>query len=252
MIDCHCHLSYPGLDEIKEKVIEEARKEMNAIITCGYPKDWEKNLELKRKHEGFVFLTLGLHPIDIVKMTDDEIENYFETIRLHADEIVGVGEIGLDKHWYPDEKINERFRKIFVKFLDLAKELDLPVILHLRKAEEEGFEIVTENKMKRVNFHCYAGSMTLAKKIIASGYHISLATNINNSKNSKDIARKLPIEKLLTETDSPFLSQEKGKPNMPQNVRIVLEAIARERKINFEEVDKITTENAIKFFKLSI
>ena len=252
MIDCHCHLAYPGLDEIKEKIIEEAKKEMNAIVTCGYPKDWKKNLELKRKHEGFIFLTLGLHPIDIVKMTDKEVEEYLEIVRSHADEIVGIGEIGLDKHWFPDEKLNERFRKVFVKFLDLAKELGLPAILHLRKAEEEGYQIVTENKMKQVNFHCYAGNMTLAKEIVSSGYYISLATNVNNSKNSKDIAKKLPIENLLTETDSPFLSQEKGKPNVPQNVRIVLEAIARERKISFEEADKQTTESAIKFFKLSV
>lgn len=252
MIDCHCHLVYPGLDEIKEKVIENAKKAMTAIITCGYPKDWQKNLELVKKHEGFIFLTLGLHPIDIVKMSDEEVDKYLGVIRSHASEIVGIGEVGLDRHWYPEEKLNERFRKIFVKCLDLAKEVDLPVILHLRKAEEDGYRIVKENKMKKVNFHCYAGNITLAKKIIESGYYISLATNVNRSKNSKTIARKFPLNKLLTETDSPFLSQEKDKPNVPQNVRLVVEVIARERKISFEEVDKQMTKNAIRFFNLNI
>jgi len=252
MIDCHCHLAYEGLREISEKVVEDARKTMKAIINCGYPKDCEKALEISKKNEGFVFLELGLHPIDIIKMTDEEIKKYLGYIRDHASDIVAVGEIGLDRHWYPDEKDNERFKAVFVKCLELAEELRLPTVLHTRKAEDECFEIVTEMKFKRVNFHFFSGSLTLAKKIIDCGYYISLTNTLENSKNSRKIAQKFPLDKLLTETDSPFLSPNPPQPNVPQNVKIVLEKISEYRKIPIEEVDKITTENAVKFFGLPL
>lgn len=251
MIDCHCHLKYPG-EEIESRILDEAKKEMTAIVACGYPRDWQKTLEICRKNEGFIFLSLGLHPIDIEKMTDDEIEKYFDIIKNHGKEIVAIGEIGLDYHWYKDEKLNERFREVFIRCLELSKELKLPAVLHLRKAEEEGFKIITEQGIENADFHCYSGNITLAKQIIENGYYISLATNINNSKNSETIAKKFPLEKLLTETDSPFLSPVKDKPNVPQNVKLVIEKIAELRKMSFEEVDKITTENAKRFFNIHI
>jgi len=252
MIDIHCHLTYPGLIEIKEKVIEEAKSEMKAIITCGYPKDCLEALELSKKYSGFVYLTLGLHPIDIIKMSDEEVNKYLDFIREHADDILAVGEIGLDKHWFKDKKENERFEKVFIQCLELSKELDLPAILHLRKTEEDGFKIVLENKIEKAVFHCYGGNITLGKQIIEKNYFISLATNINNSKNSKDIARKFPLKQLLTETDSPFLSPVAGKPNVPQNVKMVIEKIAEERQMSFDEVDRITTENAINLFRINL
>jgi TatD DNase family protein len=251
MIDCHCHLAYTGLYEIHDQVIEQAKKTMTAIINCGYPRDYEKAVEISKKHKGFVFLELGLHPIDIVKMTDEEVKKYLQAIREHANDIVAVGEIGLDRHWYPDEKDNIRFREVFVKCLELAEELKLPAVLHTRKAEEECFKIVDEMKFKRVNFHFYSGSLTLAKQIIERGHYISLTNTLANSKNSRKIAQKFPIEKLLTETDSPFLSPDPLKPNTPLNVSIILEAMAELRKMSVQEVDEITTENAKKFFNLT-
>jgi TatD DNase family protein len=249
MIDIHCHLTHPGLDEIKEKVIEDARKVMDCIITCAYPKDVKKALELSKKHKDFVYLTLGLHPIDISKMNDKEIENYLEFIRDHADDIVGIGEIGLDEHWFPNG--GERYRKVFVKCLELAKELDLPVILHLRKAEQEGFDIVTENKMKNVVFHSYAGNLTLAKRIMEEfdGYYISIGTNLMRSKNTKKIAKNYPLDRLLTETDAPFLSPYPDiKINLPQNVKFTLEKMSELRKKPMGEIDKVIMDNCRKIF----
>ncbi len=250
MIDVHCHLAYPGLVEIGEKVVEEAKKSMTALITCGYPRDYKESLELAKKYPKFVFLSLGLHPIDIAKMSDKEVDEYLGFVRAHKEDIVAIGEIGLDRHWFKDEKEQKRFKEVFVRCLELAKELDLPVLLHTRKAEQECFEIVKNLGMEKVVFHCYGGNLTLAKQIIDAGYFISLTTNINNSSNAKDIAKKFPLERLMTETDSPFLSPEKEKPNVPMNVKIVVEKIAGLRKMSFEDVDKQTTENAVKFFGL--
>ena len=251
MIDVHCHMVYEGLDEIKEKVLEEAKKKMDAVVTCGYPKDWEKNLELTKKFPGFVFLTIGLHPIDIKEMTDKQVQDYFDVIRSHAEEIVAVGEIGLEKKWFKEESDLIRFKEVFIQGLELAKEIDKPVVLHLRKAEQEGFDTVVEQKMKDVIFHYYSGNVTLARQIVEKGYYISIPTMIDRSSNLKDIAKKFPLENLLTETDSPFSSPIPNQTNVPQNVEHTIKKIAELRNTSFEEVDKRTTENAKRIYRLN-
>ncbi len=252
MIDTHCHLLYKGLKEKHEQVIEQAKQSMTAIINCGYPKDAKDGLELKKKYEGFIYLTLGLHPIDIVEMTDEEIEKYIQFVREHKDDIVAIGEIGLDRQWYPEEEKQPRLRRVFQQMLDLAKELKLPVILHTRKAEQECFDIASKNGLKNVVFHCYSGNLTLAKQIIDQGYYISVGTNLLNSKNTKKIAKNYPLEQLLTETDSPFLSPYPGQQNVPQNVKFVLEEMSKLRGISAEEIDNVIEGNCRRLFKIQI
>jgi TatD DNase family protein len=251
MIDIHCHLAYEGLVEIVDDVVKQCMQVgMDGIITCAYPKDLQKNVEIVKKYPEFVHLSVGLHPIDIKDMTQQQIDTHWDFIREHADEVVYVGEIGLEKHWFNDEKLLQRFKEIFIQGLDLAKELNKPVVLHLRKAEQEGFDTVVAENMKEVVFHYYSGNMTLAKQIIEKNYFISIPATINNRSTLQDIAKKLPIEKLLTETDSPFSSPIPGAVNVPQNVRLTIEKIAELRKITFEEADKQTTENAKRVFHL--
>ncbi len=250
MIDIHCHLTYKGLDKIKEKVIEEARKTMDAIITCGYPEDAKKTLELLEKHKDFIFLTLGLHPIQIVEMSDKEIEQYKEFVIQNKKKIVAVGEIGLDYHWIKEKNKKDRVKRVFIEFLDLAKEFKLPVVLHSRKAEQDVFKILTGNDMKQAVFHCYAGNLTLAKEIIEEGYYISVGTNLMRSKNTKKIAKRFPLDRLFTETDAPFLSPYPGEVNVPQNVQFVLEKMSELRKMPVEEIDKVIMKNAKELFKI--
>jgi len=250
MIDTHCHLLHKGLLEKHEQVIEQAKQSMTAIINCGYPGDAEKSIGLTKKYEGFIYLTLGLHPIDIVKMTDKEIDDYIQFVRAHKDDILAIGEIGLDYHWYPEPEKQPRLEKVFQQMLNLAKEINLPIILHTRKAEQECFDIVVENGLKDVVFHCYAGNLTLAKEIIDHGYYISVGTNLLRSKNTKKIAGKYPLKQLLTETDAPFLSPYPGKENVPQNVKFVLEEISKLRGISVEEIDKVIEENCRRLFRI--
>jgi TatD DNase family protein len=251
MIDIHCHLAYPGLDEIKEEVVRQSiGAGMKGIITCGYPKDLQKNYELVKKYPGFLYLAVGLHPIEIKDMTQKEIDAYWDWTREHVDEIVAVGEIGLEKKEFSDEKLLAKFKEVFIQGLDLAKELKKPAVLHLRKAEKEGFDTVVEQGMKDVVFHYYSGNMTLAKQIIEKGFYISIPTTINRSANLKDIGKKFPLEMLLTETDAPFSSPFPNQPNVPMNVRLTIEKIAELRKTSFDEVDKQTTENAERVFNL--
>lgn len=251
MIDVHCHLTFSGLDEIKDKVINESKKSMHAIITCGLSRDLEKALELSKKYSGFVYVSLGIHPEDIINMPDKDVEKDLKFIRSHADDIVAVGEIGLDYAWVQDFKQNERCKEVFIKCLDMAKETGLPVILHSRRAEEDVFQILKENDVEHAVFHHYSGNMTLAKQIIESGYYISIPAIIKTSKNLKKIAKSFPLDRLMTETDSPFNSPTDEKTNYPYNVKLTLTEIAKLRSESLEIVDKLTTENAIKFFNLA-
>lgn len=250
MIDVHCHLTYPGLDEIKEKVIEEAKDIMDVIVTCGYPEDKEKALQIYEQNKGFIYLTLGLHPADIIKMSDKQIENYKQFIIDNKEKIIAVGEIGLDYHWIKEESKNKRIKKVFIEFLELSKELKLPVILHLRKAEQDGFEIMTSNDMDKVIFHQYSGNLTLAKEIIQEGYYIGLGTLLMRSKNTKKIAKKFPLNRLFTETDSPFNSPYPDTQNVPQNVKFTLEKMSELRNQPIEEIDRVIMDNAKKFFNI--
>jgi len=263
MIDTHCHLVYENTDP--EPAIARAREAgLNAIITCGYPRDYEKNIEIASMHKGFVFLTLGLHPVDNKDMSDEEVDRYLDFPRSQTASISHSGEIGLDYHWLPTRKDglvqskqaikpsseNERFKAAFSKCLELAKRLGKPVVLHTRKAEQDCFDMVVSHNIKHAVFHCYAGSMTLARQIIDNGFMISLSTNMDRSKNTRKIAKSFPLEQLLTETDSPFLSPIPGKKNEPANVRMVVERIAELRGMDVREVDRQTTENAAKFFNM--
>ncbi|MFH8092971.1 MAG: TatD family hydrolase [Candidatus Aenigmatarchaeota archaeon] len=250
MIDTHCHLTYKGLKESCQQILEDARREMKAIITCGLPEDADDALALSEQYPGFVYVSLGIHPTDIVEMSDDEIEKYSKFMEKNKRKIIAIGEIGLDYHWITDEKQKERTKEIFLFFLNMAKELDKPIILHSRKAEEEVLKLIIQEDVKIATFHSYTGNITLARKIIEEGFFISLNTNLPNSKNARKIAKSLPLEQLLTETDAPFLSPYPGKPNVPQNVKLIVENIAKLRQMSIEEVKEILSENCESFFNV--
>ena len=268
MIDVHCHLTYKGLRERVDRVIEEAKGVLKGIVTCGFPFEASEgeegaceegfpsavsSLKLAERYKGFVFVTLGLHPVQAVRMRRTEVEDYMEFIKRNSDKIVGIGEIGLDRHWIRNDRDYSWSREVFLQLLDLAEELRMPVVLHLRKAEEEGYKLVSRrSNLSNVLFHSFAGKMSVAKEVIESGYYLSLNTRIATIKNAKKLARRAPLELLLTETDAPFLSPTADPINRPINVRVVVEEIARLRKLSFEEVAAATTRNAINFFDLKL
>jgi len=254
MIDTHCHLVYENADP--EPAIARARAAgLKAIVTCGYPRDYGNNLGVFERHSGFVFLTLGLHPIDIKDMTADEVDKYLDNVRMLKDRILAVGEIGLDYHWFPKGgNEDKRFKEAFSKCLELAKDIGKPFVLHTRKAEQDCFDVLVSHGFKsgQACFHCYGGGMELARRIIDNGFLISLSTNMDRSKNTKKIAKSFPLGQLLTETDSPFLSPVPGQKNEPANVRLVVGQIAKLRGMPAGEVDRRTTENAVKFFGMNV
>lgn len=257
IIDIHCHLTFKEYNTDRKQVIEAAKEVLNGIVISGVePEDSKKVLELAALHEGFIFPTLGLHPIYVEGRTDQEIAEYEEFISENKRRIVGIGEIGLDYHWVRDPLKLKRAREIFVEFLGLAKEFDLPVVLHLRstgeEAIEEGLKIISDEDVRKAVFHCFTGKSELAARICEEGYYISLPTSIVRSKSMKKVAKRAPLSLLLTETDAPYLSPDEEERNVPQKVRVVYEEIARQKKSDVETVDKEIERNFERLFEVEV
>ncbi|MBA7512444.1 putative metal-dependent hydrolase YjjV [subsurface metagenome] len=253
IIDIHCHLTFEQYDEDREQVIEDAKKVLKCVVTSGVePEDAKYALELAEMHEGFVFVTPGLHPIHVASRTDQEIGDYEEFISENKRRIVGIGEIGLDYHWVRDPLKIKRMKEVLVEFLGLAKELDLPVVLHLRgtgsEAIEDGLKIVSDEDIRKAVFHCFTGKPQLAEQICEEGYYISLPASIVRSKSMRKVARRVPISHLLTETDAPYLSPTEEERNVPQHVKVVYEEIARQRKIEVREAEAEIERNFERLF----
>ena len=258
IIDIHCHLTFEQYDKDREQVIADAKEVLKGVVTSGVePEDAKHAWELTKQHEGFVFATLGLHPIHVVENTDQEIAKYEEFISDKKREIAGIGEIGLDYHWVRDPLKIKRMKEVFVEFLGLSKELGLPVVLHLRgegaEAIEEGLKIVSDEDIRKAVFHCFTGKPQLAEQICEEGYYISLPTSIVRSKSMKKVAKRIPISRLLTETDAPYLSPDESEErNVPKHVKVVYEEVARQRKIDVRVAEEEIERNFERLFAVEL
>ncbi|MEM3570982.1 MAG: TatD family hydrolase [Candidatus Bathyarchaeia archaeon] len=252
MIDSHCHILDEAFNFDRDKIIQDSKKKLKAIVTCALSLDELRlSLKLSEKCPKFIYVTAGIHPVDAAEISDEEFEKFLSFIESNKDKIVGIGEIGLDYHWINDLNKIKKSKELFIKLIDFAKSLNLPIVLHLRGAFEEGFKIVKSKKVKKAMFHCFYGKPQLAEKIIQEGYLVSIATNIVRNKNMKRITKKLSLSGIVTETDSPFLSINNNR-NKPENVELVVQKIAELRNEEFFKVDEITTQNSIKFFNLDV
>jgi len=250
MIDIHCHLEF-----IKNKVevLEEARKKMEAIITSvADPKNAKNILDLAKKYQNFLFISLGFHPECLKDYKDEEIRKYLDLIKDFRDEIVAIGEVGLDFSQELKNIDRERMEKVFSLFIDLAEELDLPLVIHARDAFPETIEILKEKGPKKVCLHCFSGSEGNLKEALNLGYFISFATNICWTKKHPRLAQKTPLERMLLETDSPWLDPEnpKGLNNQPWKISLSIKKVAEIKNMSFEKVRETITKNAREFFKL--
>jgi TatD DNase family protein len=250
MIDSHCHLEQQDYSLDREDVIEKCKKELKAVVTCcANPNDFDLTMKMVEQHKGFVFATVSIHPIYIEEIDEKEKIRFFDLVKENKNKIVGIGETGLDFK-IEDEKSREKQRQLFIEFINLSKELNLPLVIHGRQAFKETVDILEEHEAKNVLMHFFTAK-ELLDRIIANNWYISVNTTLLTSKNIKKIVRDIPIERILTETDAPWLGPNSQR-NDPASVKLVIERIAEIKKTSFEEVDRITTENAIRFFNLGI
>lgn len=251
MIDTHTHINC--IEEISvEDIIKNALDNgvEKLIVPAAYPTDIEVVKELAQKYEN-VYGLLGVHPSEVKDWNDDLIDKIKEYSK--SSKIVGIGEIGLDYYW--DKSFNDLQKEVFIKQIKLANELNFPISVHDREAHKDTFDILTEyNKNSAVVMHCFSGSVEFMKECVKQGWYIAIGGVVTFKKaiKMKEVAKEVPLDKLLLETDAPYLTPVpyRGKTNQPAYVKYVAEEIASIREISFEEVDEITTQNAKKVFSL--
>lgn len=248
IIDTHCHvidLEYDNIDEIINRFKD------NIMIISGYDSISNRNVvDIVKKYKN-VYGTLGFHPSEVDKFSEEEF-NYIKN-NINNSKIVGIGEIGLDYHYGSNNK--EKQIKMFKSLLDLAQSENISVVIHTRDAAQDTMNILKNYKLK-VDIHCFGYSLEIAKECIKRGYKLGIGgvLTFKNSKKLVEIVSNIPIENILLETDSPYLTPEpfRGKKNEPFYLSYVIDKISKIKKISIDEVKKITTKNAKEQFDLNI
>ena len=247
-IDIHCHLD-ALFEAVKNKdlVIKRAReKNVEVIVTNGV--NFESNrkaIDLSRKYPE-VKVCLGVYPIEALKMSDKNLVDELRFIKQNRKLIIGIGEIGLD--YKEDTKKHDKQKEVFQKFINLSKELDMPLTIHSRKAELECIEILEEAKAKKVIMHYFSGKLTLIERIFKNGWFLSIPTAVKHSEHFQKVTEKVPIESLFCETDSPFSHPDKKFPNEPAKVIESYKKIAEIKGISLKEAEKKIEGNFKKLF----
>lgn len=239
-VDVHAHLEWKDFDSILPAIIERA-KEANVkyIVSAGVsPESNRKTLEIAEKFD-IVKPALGLYPPDALEREtntkqDIDLDKELKFIEDNKDKIFAISEIGLDYQNGEDKDLQKKF---FIKQLELAKKLKIPAIVHSRKAESDVLEILESLNYKKVILHCFCGKKSLLKKAIELEFYFSIPTNVVRAENIQNIVREVNINKLLTETDSPWLSPFKDKINEPAFVIETVKKIAEIKGFELKETE---------------
>tara|TARA_B100001540_G_scaffold303088_1_gene311321 strand:- start:160 stop:957 length:798 start_codon:yes stop_codon:yes gene_type:complete len=246
MIDSHCHLDMEPISDNLNEVIDRSKKEgVEKFLTiCTTDKGYKNILELVN-FSPVIFGTYGIHPHEADKYIVSK-EHIIKQTNINP-KIIGIGETGLDFYYNNSDKKNQI--DSFHKHIEAALDLKLPVIVHSRNAEKETFEIINSYKSSnlKILMHCFTGSLSLALDLLQLNTYFSASGIItfNNSKELQETFKEIPINKILVETDSPFLAPVpmRGKKNEPSYLKYTLKKLAELKKIEIENADKITTEN---------
>ncbi len=243
-IDIHSHLEI--CKPVNEKIENARKNNVKIILTCGTDKKTNRfALDLAKKFNE-IKACLGIYPCDALKLSEKELEQEIEFIRKNKTLIVGIGEVGLD---LKECSLIEKQKKNLEKFIKLAIELDKPIIIHSRKAEEIAIELLEKFNYKKIIMHCFSGKLKLVRRIIDNGWFFSIPTNITYSQHFQKVVEIVPLEQLFCETDSPFLHPFKKRNNEPANVIESYKKIAEIKKISLKEIEKQVEENYKRIFK---
>ncbi len=249
LIDTHAHIN---MVEDPKKAIEEAR---NAgvgiiIIPSASSDDFEKILEICHQNND-IYALLGVHPEDCEKFNDDTAKKIIELAK--DKKVVGIGEIGLDYHYTKENKDIQK--RCFITQLEIAKMLNLPVVVHDREAHKDTFDILVESKVKKVLLHCFSGSTEFMKQCCNQGYKIALGgvVTFKNAIEPKEVAREIDLKDLMLETDSPYLTPHpfRGMENSPKYIGFVAKEIAKLKNIPYDSIVFETSKNAKEFFNIT-
>lgn len=255
LIDSHAHIQGKEYAGEAAAVIERARAAgVEQIIAVGGAGDMSSNSDAVALADSFVniYATVGMHPHDAKDVGADELEK-LKDLALHP-KVIAVGETGLD--YYYDHSPRDVQRRVFAQFIHMARETELPIVVHERDAASDGAELLRsegEGKLHGV-IHCFTGNYEAARAYLDLGFYISF-TGIITFKNAdalRDVVHRVPLERILVETDSPYLTPvpHRGKRNEPAYVRLVAATVASVKAVTLEEVARVTTDNARQLFRI--
>ena len=246
LVDVHCHLDFPQFEKDLDQVIKRAEKNgFVALIANGVHLESNKKvLELSKKYK-IIKPAFGLYPEHAVESSEKEIEEVIDFIRKKKP--IAIGESGID---YFRVKNPDKQKKAFQKLINLAKELDIPIIIHSRKAEQDTIEILEKSKIKKVIMHCFSGNKELLERAEKNGWMFSIPPSLVRNKTFKKLAKRVPLSRILTETDAPYLSPFEGKRNEPSFILESIKKIAEIKGITEDELKKIIYSNYQRMFNI--
>ncbi|MDD9272021.1 TatD family hydrolase [Paenibacillus sp. GCM10023248] len=253
LTDSHTHLNAEQFQEDQEEVIQRARDAgVTRMVNVGFNRETiPSSIELAEKYD-FIYTTVGWHPVDAIDMMPGDLE-WIESLCAH-EKVVAIGEIGLDYHW--DKSPRDVQQRVFREQIALARKLRMPIVIHNRDAHHDILTILKEEKASEVGgiMHCFSGSWETAKQCLDMNFHISFGgpVTFKNAKQPKEVLAQVPLDRLLIETDAPYLTPHpfRGKRNESAYVRLVAETAAEIRGLTLEEIAEITTNNAIRLLGL--
>ncbi|AIZ58815.1 MULTISPECIES: TatD family hydrolase [Bacillus] len=254
LFDTHAHLNAEQYNEDLEQVIERAKSEkVEKIVVVGFDRPTiTRAMELIEEYD-FIYAAIGWHPVDAIDMTDEDLA-WIKDLSQH-EKVVAIGEMGLDYYW--DKSPKDVQKEVFRRQIALAKEVNLPIVIHNRDATEDVVTILKEEGAAEVGgiMHCFTGSLETAKVCMDMNFYISFGgpVTFKNAKKPKEVVKEIPSDRLLIETDCPYLTPVpfRGKRNEPSYVKYIAEQIAELREISFEELAELTTKNAKKVFRIN-
>ncbi|MEH7650572.1 TatD family hydrolase [Bacillus safensis] len=254
LFDTHAHLNAEQYNEDLEQVIERAKSEkVEKIVVVGFDRPTiTRAMELIEEYD-FIYAAIGWHPVDAIDMTDEDLA-WIKDLSQH-EKVVAIGEMGLDYYW--DKSPKDVQKEVFRRQIALAKEVNLPIVIHNRDATEDVGTILKEEGAAEVGgiMHCFTGSLETAKACMEMNFYISFGgpVTFKNAKKPKEVVKEIPSDRLLIETDCPYLTPVpfRGKRNEPSYVKYIAEQIAELREISFEELAELTTKNAKKVFRIN-
>lgn len=250
IINTHSHVNMLRETSIDEAIQNAIDNKIVTIVPSSSAQDIFDTDKFIKKYND-VYGYVGVFPEEVKDFSDKTLSDMEEIIKSNP-KIIGIGEIGLDYYW--DKSFKELQKEVFIKQIEFANQMNLPLNIHSREAHLDTLEILKKyNKNSTAIMHCFSGSLEFARECIKEGIYIALGgvVTFKNAKKTKEVAKNIPLEYLLLETDDPYLAPVpfRGKENQPMYVKYVAEEIANLRGITPEEVAKTSTENAKKIFK---
>ena len=252
MIDAHCHLYSDKYQHDLHEVIQRAQEKLQAVIISAVDlESLQKSLAIRSKYNDFIYLTAGVHPRNAAKLNKEELSDLWQAIRGVQEEIVAVGEVGPDFYRTKNPRLRQRQLSVLEDAMAQAEAMELPLVIHARQAEKAALEVVARCTTP-VLFHCFAGTRQMARQITAHGFYLSFSAILLFSSELQKAATEIPLELILTETDSPALSPRRSqRRNEPAFLETIVFRLASLFDYPVDRVGSITASNAVRFYGLA-